>query len=400
MTATTWTQVSVNNRDDLLDVEDVYRKYASFSGNHGFEFTDLVSGFSAAKWNAIANLTLFGQTATLTATSAGTDQNLWYTDPMAHSFSFEFTYHKDAFGVLLRGNGNDTYYKITFLGGSYIDLYKYVGGVLLTEWHRQLDASEIVMAGRVKVSCSDQQYTSDNMGRMLYISIWINDVLVYSVADIQSSNPPLQFGLVILTSTLAGVVYSDLRIANLGETIAWSSLDPGEYPMAAIQRAIEDRYIKAWMRWNGKLKAYSPGSRSVSLTVSANHEFNYQINTDYHQGFSHIRLLGAFQWVQVVDTALSQEMGNRFQELNNTSLWNTDDCIRIATQMLLRSKEQIFQARLETVGMPYNEIEDRIKLPDPANPGGYIDYIIDSIQWDFANDSFKVNLNCRQYFYA
>lgn len=400
MTAVTWTQVGVNNRDDLLNVEKVYRKYAAFSGNHGFEFTDLISGFNPGKWTAITSLTLSGQTATLTATSAGTNQNMWFSDDMPHSYSFEFTYHKGAFGVLLRGNGTDTYYKIVYDYPNYMSVYKYSVGALISEWHRQLDATEIVLAGRVKVSCSDQQYTSDSQGRMLYISIWINDVLVYTLADTQSSNPPLRFGLVIPTSTLAGVVYSDMRVPNLGETIPWSSLDPGEYPLAAIQRAIEDRYIKAWMRWNGKLKAYSPGSRSISLTILEAREFDYQINTDYRQGLSHLRLLGAFQWVQDVDTELIQVLGNRFQEINNTSLWNTDDCIKISKQMLIRAKEQIFQAVFETKGMPYNEVEDRIQLPDPVNPGSYIDYIIDSVQWDTIPNSFRVVLTCRQYFYG
>src|SRR5258708_4358840 len=98
MTALTWTQVSMNDRNDLLTVERVFQKYASFSGVHGFEFSDTINTFDPAKWTTLSNIS-YTNTITATSGTGGTDRNAWYSDDMPHSFSFEFTYHMGTFGV-------------------------------------------------------------------------------------------------------------------------------------------------------------------------------------------------------------------------------------------------------------------------------------------------------------
>ncbi len=397
MTTANCSLFEMSDDADALTLESVFKRYATFGGLHSFKFDDDIAGFVGANWTTITNVSYSSGKLARSGT-LGADALTWYSTIGAHSFTLEFMAHEGRWGALLRGDANAFYYLIDYNQSTgYVRLIKYQSGnyILLS---RQLRDWELVTKGRVQIMCRDAQATSDSQGRILYFSAWLNDIPILSWEEnLPTSNPPLRWGLLIPSGT-AGDVYSDLRVANLNEPIVWSSLDPGEAPMGAIQRAMEDRYIRMWMRWDGSLRAWIPKARTLSRQITPSNEFGLQSTTDLRQVFSHVRVLGAFQWVQAVDNELLRRVGNKFREVQNTNLWNVDDCYRVAQHTLMRSKEQANQVQIVTYGMIFHEVEDRIQVSDRA--AGYIDYIIDTIRWQYSPGTFQVNVAARGYYYT
>lgn len=399
MTTVAFNLFEMNDYQDALTLEGVYQRYASFAGVQKFKFDDSIRGFKSAKWTTITNVSYSGDYVSITGGGTAAVSIAWFADAMPHSFVADMYAHLGTWGFAVRGNGSDTYYKILY-DSTRITLYKTVSAGDQTFASKALHGEEIITGSKVRIAVSDAQFSADSPGRIIYISVWVNDQLLLSFSDnVQDNIPPLRFGVVIPVSS-ATTLYSNLRVANMGEMIVWSSEDPGENPQGAIQRAIEDRYIKSWIRWDGSLRAWKPVARTTYLTIPTTKDLGLQRILDIKQIFSHVRMLGAFQWVQVSDPDLERRFGHRFREVNNTALWNADDCFREAQRLITRAKEQANMLQMNTIGLIYAELEDRLKLPDMANAGSYIDYIIDSIDWTAEAATLKANLRVRQYYYG
>jgi hypothetical protein len=388
----------MSDNADALTIEGVFQKYASFAGVNGFEFEDTINTFDPLKWTANGP-DIDVNTNDISTTAAVSDSIVWYSNNMPHSYVIEFTFHTGAWGLYFRADGNNNWYRVKYDSADYVSLMKATDGSTAMLFEKELSGNEVTTWGRARIAIRDAQASSDSPLRILYISVWVNDNLILTVADNNSSSSLLKMGLMVAQNlSSSALIFSDIRVASLGEIITVSSLDPGEEPIGAIQRAIEDRYIKYWMRWNGKLKVYKPKARSVSRSLTKADTFNLNLIRDIRQILTHVRVLGAFHFVQVYDDDLVRQFGHRFKELQNTSAWNADDCYNIGLEMLIRSKEQAFQARLDSYGLVLLEVEDRFQAVNLA--GDTIDYIIDSISWGYEEGALRATINLRQYFYG
>lgn len=403
MTTVAFREFQGNNRADALTIEDVYKHYAAFAGVHNFEFVDDIDSFDASKWDAIANISY--ASGYLERTDVlGSDTPTWYTEALPHSYTIEFTAHEEAWAYYCRadatGTNNNSFLIEYSSSDAFIRFTERIGGVDTILLYKELIEEELVDWGRVKITVRDEQFNSEDTGRIIYLSVWVNDNMIAAIGDnVYEGNPPLYQGFVIPAGA-TGIVYSDLRVANLGEVIIWSSLDPGEKAIGAIQRAMEDRYIRQWMRWNGSLKAWKPKARAVAATIEESREYGNAPVTDLKQVITTIKVLGAFQWVQVYDKDLVRDFGRIHSEISNTSLWNADDCARIGLDILRRVKEQVYQIRFVTGGLPFIEYEDRISVPDPAVAGAFVDYIVDAPSWNYEDGVLKIDIAARRYYYG
>lgn len=388
----------ISDDKDALTIESVYKKYAAISGVHSFQFDDAMNTWENSEWTAPAGVTL-GNVITATATDV-VDRPVWSVNDFPHSYTIEFT----AIGfweVRVRGDGADTYYKISYESTLYGIEHVVDGTVVsgLKKGARSLQYSEYP---RVKISVRDAQFTSDSAGRTIHIAVWVDDYLLHTFSEDAPTNPPLKTAFVVLMEDGTGERYTDFRMPDLGEIILVSSLDPAENPIGAIQRAIEDRYVRAWIRWNGSLRAWNPKARPLALTITPDAEYNYSPSIDVREAASHIRVMGAFQWVQLIDEDLLRDnsIGHRFREINNTAVWNIDDLERIGAQLFIRIKEQIYQAQIDTFGMHFNELEDRISAPNHRIDGQFQDYILDTLTLTWMPNTFSANANMRRYYYG
>lgn len=424
MATTNFGLLNMHNRRASLTLENMYRRFINYSGIHYFKFDDAVRGFVPSKWSALADGYTFtdpisdGVYDSITKGAVGTPENppiTWYSDDMPHSYQIELNGTTDSFGVVVRGDGISSGYMISIGAFSSVGLYDSTVGAPGASFavykmpDMYLDDTVVPMVtsiptgmyGKYKIAVRDTQFNSVDTGRIIYITVWFNDMLIGSYSDnVRNVIPPLKMGIPLICLTSASIIYSGLRIAQLGEIIPWSSIDPSEAPMGAIQRAIEDRYIKHFVRFDGAFRAVRPSAQTVKLTVDKNSFFTAQRTIDRRQIISNIRFLGAFQWVRIKDDQLTKDFGTRFHEVNNTNLWNVDDCYKEALQLFVRMKEQIYRAEIEIVGHIMLEPEDRIQIPSLDDLDVYEDYIIDSINSRIQNGVVETQVSLRRYFYG
>lgn len=402
MTTVQFRNFTTNNYTDALSIEDVYRKFASFSGIHEFNFIDDISSFIESDWDVINNISYSNsyleRTDTLVANTIS-----WYINALPHSYSIEFTAHESYWGIYLRAeqNGVNINSFLVEYDSEYITITQRLHSEDKIILKKELVNEEIVDWGRVRVSVRDEQFNSTSQGRLIYIGVWINGNLIVTTTGIIPPDifPDLYIGFVISSGDI-GIVYSDLKLANLNEIIIWSSLDPGEKAIGAITRAMEDRYLRVWMRWNGSLKAYRPKAREISYSFSNVRNFKASHSIDTRQVVSSIRLLGAFQWVKRIDNQLVRNFGFRHAEMNNTNLWDANQCVAVALEILQRTKEQVYQATFDTSGLVFLEYEDRFQIPNSRDNNTVVDYILDNGSWTYEDGVFNLELVGRKYFYG
>jgi len=400
---TSFSEFSVQTNEEPLTVESVFKHYAAYAGIHKLSTDYAINGFNSATWtnpnSGVVNINdSIGSVSQNFGTGAHT---IWYDTDMPRSMVIELDVNWWVWEVLVRSNGSNQYYFVR-TSTTKFEIGYYNAGTTTYLLRRPLYGGELEFRGTVRIAIRDEQTSGVDTTRTLSFAAWIGDFLLGGAVTIVSTNAtPLKMGVVVNdNNSISQNGYGGIRVGELSEIVLFSSLDPNEAPEGAITRTIEDRYIKWWMRWDGSLRVYRPKARSVSYTLGKNREYGLQLVTDRRQIFTHIRILGAAQWVQLTDTTLVRQFGHRFKELNNPSLWNTDDCIRIGQEMFVRVKEQVFQGRMTTFGLPFAEMEDRITVPDPQNPTGTIDFIIDTISWQLgAGGSLACNLTLRQYNY-
>lgn len=401
MTTVEFAEFDMADNWDALTTEGLFEKWSSFAGVQSFKFEDAINTFESSDWTTITNVT-YGATLRRSG-SVGADHVAWYSQTMPHSYTMEFTAHEDTWEVYVRGDSvAGTWYRIGYSApDELVTVKRSLSTVEVIVLQKELQDNEIVDWGRVKISVRDAQSTSDSPIRLVFISLWINDELIITYSEVdEAGTPPLKMGFTVYAGSTS-IIISDFRIANLGEIITISSLDPGEKPIGAIQRAIEDRYIKYWVRWDGSLFAWSPTARENIITLSPSRQLSMSVVRDTRQIINHIRVLGAFQWVQVFDWESIAQYGHRFRQLQNTSVWDSDDCKRVGDQMLIRGKEQASQARISTFGLTLLELEDRVQMPNVNGDGTYIDYIIDSISWQSSDGlTLRAEINGRRYYYG
>lgn len=394
----TFTSMSMHDTADALTVEGVFQKYGSFAGLNGFEFEDSINKFEVSKWTANGPHIVIN-TNDISTNAAVSESIVWYSTDMPHSYVVDFTFHVGIWGIYLRADGNNNWYRVRYDNTGYLSLASAKEANVTMLYEKKLSGLEIVDWGRARISVRDAQLSADSPLRIMYISVWIDDMLVATIADTNASPSLLKMGLMVAQNlSSSALIFSDIRVANLGEIITISSLDPGEAPIGAIQRAIEDRYIKFWVRWNGKLKVWKPKARAVSLSLTKSKQLAIAETVDIRQVFTEARVLGAFHWVRVFDYDMIRHYKTRFKELQNTSAWNADDCYAIGLEMLIRSKEQVFQARFDSYGLVLIELEDRLTISNLAT--GTTDYIVDSITWSYETGTFRVSGSARKYFYG
>lgn len=400
MTTVEFSGFEMADANEAVTIEEIFKKWAAFASIHAFNFDDTMTNFDATKWTTISNVS-YGSTLARTG-SVGANTAAWYSLRMPHSYQLEFTAHQPKWTIRLRANViSGSYYELTYSKPDALVSIKYVSGSGTDRFNEfELFADQQVDWGRVKIMVHDQWGTADDGQLLQYISLWVNDELLLSnCVNLAGSGTDLYFGFLVYAGS-AGTLFSDLRVANLVDIQPTSSLDPAGSPLSAIQLAVQDRYVRWWMRWDGSLRAWTPTIRSNTLTVNRHKQFSLSPVTDIRQLFTHIRVLGAFAWVQVKDDSLIQWYGHRFAEIQNSAMWFADDCYRVGQQLLIRSKEQAFQCQFSSLGMALCEVEDRIQLPDISSTSAYIDYVVDNMSLEFNIDAFHTSGTARQYFYG
>lgn len=422
-------QLEVNNRNHNLSLEDLYRKYGAYAGIHLYHFDDRIRGFQpftvygvpvnegVVTFQRYNNYTQIKRSSTDAPDTQTSDAWTYLSnDDMPHSYNFEFRPHVWKFKVVLNTSNPITnmgyHIKFSYDAKNVFSVERRTSSSP-TDW-KQIFSQNYGPEGLnpylpdslIRISVRDTPADYNTSRRITYINIWVDDMLLCSFSDNSGVVTGRKIAFNIVNSDFDNnplppntLIFSDFRISNLNEVIEWSSLDPGETPSSAIHRAIEDRYIKSIVRWDGSLRAWRPNANSNSMIeIEKDRWLTYKTSHDERQVVSDLRLRGPFQWVRVADDELVGRYGRRFHEIDNTSLWSAEDCYNEALQIFIRIKEQVDRADIEVMGMFHVEPEDYISfhLPDDS----VVTYIVDTINISRDGASLRTSLSCRKYRYA
>jgi hypothetical protein len=187
--------------------------------------------------------------------------------------------------------------------------------------------------------------------------------------------------------------FNNIHVPELTDTAEVCTIDPGENPLSALQRTIEGRNIKYFIRHNGSLKAYKPGPQSVAHDTSS--EPYYGIESDFltHSVKSHLRMIGAYDQAEYLDSTLTEQYGYRFTQQQNPYLMNQAQCLIEAQRALKRILEYATQESISSSVHHFLEQEDRMI----TSKG---DRVVSNIKINYTAPVAQESLELRGYVYG
>lgn len=356
------------DRQPLLTIEEAFRYYGAWSGIHDFDFDDAFSDTSIAV--------------------TGTGSSVWHTalEGVTLPISYTVSYHKTVAtqGVAIGGKGLVHYLVATDASNVYIYYGSSGAYTALLSLPKTTPTEADVTVSFRQIRFSDKE---DDLWRV--ITLYMNDELITTYSEPAT---------LLLEDTKIGfsaynsdsVTYTDVRIPELTEFAEWGTLDPGETAIGGLQRILDGRYLKFFVRFDGSLRAWRPKSIASSLTFSANDAFEGEVGVDVSQLATHIRMVGAYTWAEAVDEDLISNYGHRFFEDNNPMLMTEKECYQEAERSLIRAQESAFTEDVRTPFTMFLEPEDRVLTPNG-------DWLVGEIGWEFLSGGINQSLRVRKY---
>lgn len=398
-------QLETHDLNAPLTMETLMRKYGSYAGITKFSFDAQASNY--ADWT-LTNLAGSDYSIALDASSIERNGNTadgeaycMYNQIMPQTYSFTVQLGLERYSIYLNAESNpkNGSYEITNDADGAIIFFKWINGVSSKLFSVRSEISH--PAGELLIAVHQRPGTTATQTITRSIGLWLNDRCLAVISDDGIDVQGRLIGLGMRNEFADGTaytVYGPTRIPNMNDIIEWSTLSPGEQPMAGIRRAIEDRFVKFWVRFNGALRAIKPVARSSMFTIPGQYILSRQYGEAPREVITHLRFRGPFHWLRVVDTWLSKRYPHRFEQVDNTSMMTLEDCLREARRIFKRIKESVTNAQITMKSMIAHEPEDVFNHQPEGLPGFYEQYVADELEFKASNNSFDTSVNLRKYF--
>lgn len=329
----------VSDQQLCLTLEETFRAFAAYGGIHDLVFDDLVDE---------ASLSYTGITASVWTTQL-------QMDLLPSSYVIYYTKSVARQGMTVGVNSAGAGYTVcTDSSGIYI----YYGGTLKYSLPVTTPTDADVCISFRQVRYSDRE---DDLWRV--ISLWMNDQLFLTYtepADVLIDSP--RYGLAAYGTD--AMTYTNVRVPELTEFAEWGTLDPGEAPMGGLQRIIQGRYLRYFVRYNGALRVWRPKSIDEVHAFAEEDIYEGRKALDLGQLATHVRMVGAYTWAEAVDVDMMHQFEHRFREDNNPMLMSEKECYTEAVRTLKRMREQAIAEQARTPFTPLLEPEDRVSTPN------------------------------------
>lgn len=364
----TFKNTKIANLEKPQVVEDAFRAYYNFSGIHDFSFDTLYSN-SSLVYNA----------------PSGSGWKISINEdvvmPRQHIVKYSINAYGHGIAFAMDKYGNYPGYVIGVNASGYPEVRRTDGVTLLSH------PTTVPQNANVTASMRLIAFTSQYNAFWLGLSLFINGAHVITYIDyVGSPTHEYYFGVAAIASTTR--TFSNISIPQLTEFIEWNSLDPGEYPSGGLNRAIDGRYLKYFMRYNGVLRAWRPKERaSVDSFDSTNDIIAMQKSNDNRNSFSHIRMVGAYKEAEYVNPTAKFY---RFQEVENPYLMTVDDCYREAKAVSKMMQESEQSMSIIVPSKPLLELEDRVTIDG-------VDWIVQAISYGVKPNENETKIELRKY---
>lgn len=331
----------------------------------------------------------------ITLTAPGTPAATWFkavqtslttTQNLEMRFTINRTTLDPAWAVVLGYTASDSYYLMGVNASRKPFVLRVTGSTTKTLIEMPNNAP---LDGEVIVSFRQRRFLEDASDVWHCFGLWMNGTHVMSHVEAANgilTNPMMGFA----AYTSSTITYDEITIPQMTEFADWISLDPGESPQRALERAIEGRYVKYFVRWDGRLRAWIPKATNSIYTYST--IMNKQRKFDARELKTHIRLLGAYVQAEFVRRDLVSKYGHRFAEVSNPYLITEEECYQQAELSIKRMEEAADVLSLDVLYNPVLEPEDHIIAED--------DRIIDSRSISISLPQVKESQTARKYTYG
>ena len=373
------------NKD--VTIENAFRYLAEYAGIHSFSFDDeLADSFAtldAAIWgDASTGGSWVASSSQLVGEGGGSAQWYWFltNDDMPDTFVLEVTKYSEQGAIAFLGTDTENLYYVSWSSTNCAIEELNVNG---TTTLCQLPKTSYTDEADITVSVQ-----KDEDG--YYVSMWADDEFVIN-AYIDSLPTGRKVGFGVYESDIS--IYSDLRIAELTEVLPILTMDVGETPGGALQRALGRRHINYFVRWNGELRAWRPKAQDTTKTIIESRVYTHNEQRDRRGLISHWRQIGAWDVADAYDEDLLAAIGHRFHKDDNPDLMSESECETEAAQSLIRAKEYAHTLDVEMPFPVFTEPEDRLTIRDD-------DWIMTSYRFSIRAGALALAGYLREYTYG
>lgn len=388
----------------VISLEDVYRFLGAFGGVHDTRFNSMVSGVAATgvtgvTWSVGTGEWDHDESGYLEPQSYSAEDYavFWCNEVMPSSYTFEVCGHGNGVAIVVRGTPTD-YYLISLTNAFGLEFSHVVDGVatLLNSGFEDLQSEAMILGyGRIRIAVRDTVLTTNSADRWLFLSVWQDHAFIGTHAiNILGTDPGFRMGLAAADNGVS-YLYGMVHVPDLYDIIPFATLDPAETPWGGIQRAVADKVVENFIRYDGTLTAFRsmPKDRDRSYYNTGMNSLTVDIDT--RNLFTRLRLNYALDWVEIFDEELYEAYGHKFEEVTSQVIENLDEAEIEALAMLRRVKENIRFAELQTMmGGPFLEPQDRVLMPDGE------DYFVNGFSWRLESNRMYTTLEGRHYVFT
>lgn len=392
----TFDDAFVYDNNEIMSLEDVFRNSAAFAGIHSFSFDSLVDdAFSGlGDWTDAEGVWAIlggGAVGTATATGGGFDfAPLWHDEETRSSTKITGVLQAGNTGacIIFRGDGDDDYY-VAEITATTVAFY-FVDGGSTSTLSKLTHGLTITFPCTFEVGVHQDQYSEYTQDRWLFMTLSINGRVMLSAAhNIPDDVPGTNWGLAVAAGYNA--MFENVRVPDLADVISWASIDPNESARTGINRAVGDRVVVDFARYDGTLRVFRPKATTSQQTFTKTTSSSLATPVDHRELAAHVRLhFATGEWVDAFDSELYAYLGHKFVEVVNDDIWHEDEAYEEAEAILRRMRERALMYHVTLLrGGFLLELEDRITLPDG-------DAIVDSLSFS-RERGIVVSIRGRRY---
>lgn len=355
--------LQVHDRRQTLTLERSIRHTAGLAGIHSFSFLNEIE----EDGSSVANFTLVDVGATwsseggkIKAVGNGGAQwwRAYHTTDIDGSFVATFNKFEARGAFVFCGNASDEYYA-AYWTATGVGIGRINSSGALTK------SAEFVHSGSINASVTvavrQQTMTDYDVVDWISIAVYFDGQLMAAGSIyIQGETLGDRIGFAVYDSDT--IYFEQLDVPELYHVIEWTSVDPGETCGAGMARAIGTTPVFYYARYDGSLRCWLPGDRSVDWTVPSTRELGRSsLVNRFTPG--HVRMVGAYHerdaWN---DALLEQQARPTFALLDNPNLVDKDEILEGADEGHRRVREGKTRWSVNVPGNPLIEVHDKLSV--------------------------------------
>lgn len=360
----------VHDHGTPQNVEESFVIYSNWSKIHDFKFDNILEESSETP-------------------SAGSlwDSYTVFDDDMPFDVVIEYDVDGAGHGVIIKYDSDaSTYMVFGLTSDGKLVIYDYADSTLTKLYEKPTSGA---LYGSVKVMTRQQRFSEDETDVWHTLSMWIDDALIgtHTIHTGTADENSYQVGVCNQSTSRT---FTNIRIPQLTEFTEWSSVDPGESPQGGLERSIEGRYVKYFIRFDGAMRAWTSRVGGSVWTFDEEEYYLLRYMYDKRQIYNHIRMTGGYAQAEFVRADLIAKYGHKFAEINNPYLMTEIACRREAERQINRMEEKFSTETILTQFTPTVEVEDHVTTEISER-------IVSSRKWVFSPGTIDQELSLRGY---